>query len=532
MGDAMGTVVGVDFGSLTCRAAAARDGHVEIFANRFASRQLPLDVEFPVPDADRPWQPPIRFYSWKQRIGLVDPLSSQQIARAAGDARELFRQIYEDAVEALGGSIQGAVAAVPGCFAERQRLALREAVEAGGFRTAKLVDEPLAAVLGSPPCNGRARVLVVSWGASMLSCALVQMGRPLKAFPSEGTRELGGLDFEALLIGSILRKLSLTRADFVARHDSPLQLRALAERVKIGLSKRSEEQFDIPWPSLFSDAPHGATPTGVSVTVTRSEFEESIRPLVEAALSYARTAAEQAGLPPDCILLVGGSTRVPLVGQRLAEEFGVPLIPAADSAIARGAAIYGSGLEESAWRAARQPVAPPSPLAAPAPQAPPDTPAPRPAPAASGRWIRAFEKGFADAETYWSKGERALGIVAFEGVVADAKRFLGNLHYQWGESLFRDEKPVEAVSQLELALHYVPDDRFALESYHHSLNGKARALLREGRYIEARAAIRLGLSLKPDCEPCQGLARQIDEGLRGRLPESGKSKHEKKGRRR
>ncbi len=487
----MGAIVGIDFGSSACRTAVYRDGRAEPFSNRFSERRQPALAEPPsAADGDSGLGAlPAVFRSLKQKTG-TDPA-------APGEIAALFHQLLEDAQAAVGESVERAVLTVPGFFPERPRAVLREAALRAGFPAVRLLDEALGAVLGATKPFERGTVLVYALGAGVFSATVVRVanGKP-RVLSSEGHRFLGGNDFDAALMGLILDRLNRPR-DLNGAQETIPRLKTLAEQVKIGLSRREQEEFDV-----VEGAP-------ATLTLSRAEFELAIAPAVETTLALTRRAVESAGLAAggiDQVLLAGGSTRIPLIERRLREHFPVTLFKAGDADIARGAALQAGQMPEADWkRNEPEPSVEPSRQAHAASGATPD----------QGTWLPMFSPLLLEAETLWNRGERNAAIAKFHEMLDQGKRYLGTLYHELGQALFRAEQYDEAIPYLEEALRQSPNDRFALQTYHESLNQKARALCKAGRWLDARSVIRQSLKINPHCPGCLQVQQTIDDALRG-----------------
>ena len=490
----MSVIVGIDFGSMASRTALFRDGQLESCGNRFSDgRQTPL-IELPGASSTCPGLNglPVGFVSLKQKAGGEEMGVSHGIGT-------IFRQLLEDVRIAVAEPISGAVIAVPGFFPERPRLVLRKAALNADFPAVKLFDDALAAVMGTENLPDRGSMLVYALGAGVFSVSVLRMtnGKP-RVLSSEGNRFLGGADFDAALIGLVLDRLGRT-PDLSAYKESIPRLKALAEQLKISLSKREKEEFELDIGELFGE---GGV---VNLTVTRHEFEETILAAVESTVAQARKAVGDAGLSPDSIesvLMTGGSTRIPLVERLLTNEFPVPLVRAGDVNIARGAARYGSQLELAEWK--RKETEDPAP----------ESPAPFEAPpVVGGTWAAMFNPHFQDAETLWNRGEKDKAIGTLEEMMQQCNMYLGTLHHEIGKDLFREGRYDEAMARMKRALKSSPADKHALQTYHESMNQKARQLLEVGKLIDARAMIRQALELNSRCEGCRGVAERIEQAI-------------------
>ena len=502
MGLRMGALIGIDFGCSACRTAVVREGRAEPFANRFTERCPPARVE-PAPQSGGEFGPaalPAVFRGLKQRAGSDKT--------APGEIADLFRQLLEDAQAAVGEPVSGAVLAVPGFFPDGPRAVLRDAALRAGFPAVRLFDEALGAVMGAAKPVESGAVLVYSLGAGVFSASVVRAGngRP-RVLSSEGRRFLGGNDFDAALMGLILDRLGRPR-DLEGSTESIPRLKILAEQVKIGLSRREREEFDVSLAELFGQG------GGVSLSVERSEFEEAIAAAVEATMTLASKAVEAAGLPPggvDQVLLAGRSTRIPLIERRLKQQFLVPPTRAKDDDIALGAAVQAGQMAEADWKRSEPAPAVPPPQPAPPPAA---VPAPRSDAAGPSTWLPLFSPLLLEAEELWNRGQQPAAIGKFQEMLEQGKRYLGTLCHEVGKSCARARRFDEAIRYLEAALAHSPSDRLARHTYHETLRDKARELRDAGRLREARNTILQALQLSPKCETCNGIYRDIEQALR------------------
>jgi tetratricopeptide (TPR) repeat protein len=482
----MATILGIDFGSSLCRTAVFRDGKAESFPNRFSERKLPFVVE--VADGA------VSFESIKQSVGFSDTVPT---------ASDLFRAMRQDAKEATGEDIEAAVVTVPACFTERQRAALRQAAGEGGFGAVRLLDESMAALLATAIKPDKKTILVYALGAGVFSVSVLQMdsGAP-RALWHEGNRNLGGNNFDAAIVALLLDRLGFTPEQFLDRQESGGKLKQLAENVKIGLSKRSSEEFDVNIGELFSEAAARKGHFSVAVSLTRSDLENALSGMIEETIDLASHAVEGAGLDPgkiDAILLLGDSTRIPLVEKRLGEVFPVEFVRAQGGAIAHGAAMHGSQLDEKAWERekthGRAPEEPSEEASSPE------------------GWAALFSPGFDKAHKLWKEGEQDQAIAAVEGLIVQMPGFLARLYVIRGENHLVHGELDKALENFDKALKFNKNDRATQKLFHRACNLKARELMESRKFTEAKMAIRRGALYEPNCQGCFQLLRRIEKEL-------------------
>ena len=247
-------------------------------------------------------------------------------------------RVKQVAEQALGQPVREAVITVPAWFDDAQRQATKDAATLAGLDCLRILNEPTAAALAygiDGKSDGTALVYDLGGGTFDVSILRIDDG-VFRVLATAGDTHLGGDDFDELLGQRILAALPKVAGQSPGAQD-PFVLQAVrqaAEGLKIRLSdeERAELHLDL-----------GARGT-LTITVTRAEFEAAIAPLVQRTLDCVQRATKDAGLrldQLDDIVLVGGSTRVPLVRARLQALCGKPPHTSVDPdlAVALGAAI-------------------------------------------------------------------------------------------------------------------------------------------------------------------------------------------------
>ncbi len=237
----------------------------------------------------------------------------------------ILRQLKERAQQALGVPVKKAVVTVPAYFNDAQRQATKEAGELAGLEVVRILNEPTAASLTYDPSHSQLRrLLVYDLGGGTFDVSIVQAQEGVvEVLASHGDTQLGGDDFDDLLLKHLCDKFQTEhgvdlRGSLVAK---ARVLRA-AEAAKRALSDhpvaRIEEEFI---------AEKDGTALHLNDEITRELFEGLIRPLLDRTMDCLQRALSDAHLNPsqiDKIILVGGSTRTPLVTQLLEERLGQP----------------------------------------------------------------------------------------------------------------------------------------------------------------------------------------------------------------
>ena len=359
-------IVGIDLGTTFSLAAYVRDGRPVVVRDAAGHALVPSCISFhddgsvlvgaearkrALSDPDH------TIFSIKRLMGrtLADlqkelPLIPHQIVeREVGGGRkvlhvliagrehtpeELSAMILKE-VRKMAGNPTKAVITVPAYFDDSQRQATRDAGRIAGLDVLRIVNEPTAAALAyGLDQRKKATVAVYDLGGGTFDCSILSIDEGVfKVLATNGDTYLGGDDFDRALMSVAAKDLGV---DLAKRDPELLQhLRDTAEKVKILLSSLESAEFvlDIPARGIHYRR-----------TVTRGDLESLLSPFISRSLEKCRQALRDADVTPDRIdevVLVGGSTRIPYVRQRVGEFFGrtphTELNP--DEVVALGAAI-------------------------------------------------------------------------------------------------------------------------------------------------------------------------------------------------
>jgi len=235
----------------------------------------------------------------------------------------ILKQIKADAERALGEEVTHAVITVPAYFEERQRHATAEAGKAAGLTVLEIIDEPTAAALafGLGKEEQQHRVLVYDLGGGTFDISLIQMyNNNYAVLEIQGDNWLGGDDFDQKIVGQMVEWISDNYpVDPSKRPGFLMRAKPEAEKAKKALSVT--QRTEVLW--AFNEPDHGMI--DMQMELTREQFEDDIRDMLETTVGLVQTALKNQTLGPDditAVLLVGGSTAIPLVRSLLAEVFG------------------------------------------------------------------------------------------------------------------------------------------------------------------------------------------------------------------
>ena len=280
--------------------------------------------------------------SVKRKMGSTEKiaLDDQQFTPQEISAMILWR-LRDRASRVLGQSVERAVITVPAFFDESQRQATREAGLLAGLKVERIINEPTAATLVyHAGGEDQKHVVVYDFGGGTFDVSVVRFeSGVVEVLSSKGDTQLGGDDLDQLLVDYVAKGF-LKRHGIDLRENLSTKYRLLqaCEAAKCSLSQSASttiaEEFI---------AEKDGQPINLELTISRQHFEKLIRPLVDKTVESVDLALRDSGLTLkdiDDLVLVGGSTRIPLVEHRLTEEFQLNPSRAVDPdlAVALGAA--------------------------------------------------------------------------------------------------------------------------------------------------------------------------------------------------
>ncbi len=256
----------------------------------------------------------------------------------------ILRTLKERAEQHVGHSVSKAVITVPAFFNDKQRQATYEAGALAGLEVIRLINEPTAAALTyDVGTQENKKLLVYDLGGGTFDVSIVQVEQGVvEVLSSHGDTHLGGDDFDQLLLNHVAdlfqQEHQVDLRSIPAAHS---RLRHEVEEAKKQLSFEPYVNIDIPF-----IAEHKGKPLNLSAVIERSDYQELIRPLLEKTISSVDDALNDARLYAkdiDTVILVGGSTRTPLLQEIVAEKLGQQPLSSVDPdlCVAMGAAIQG-----------------------------------------------------------------------------------------------------------------------------------------------------------------------------------------------
>jgi molecular chaperone DnaK len=378
------SVVGIDLGTTNTVVACVRSGKVHVLADEHGARLLPSVVSFhpngevlvgASAKARRVIDPRNTVYSHKRLIGRSwgSPEIAQAKSRFAFELKEgpgqgplirargqdytlpeisafVLKRTRQIAETALGGAVERAVITVPAHFNELQRASTKVAGRVSGLEVLRILNEPTAAALAyGLGRTGNERVAVYDFGGGTFDCTLLDLnGNVFEVLATAGDSFLGGDDVDNL-IAERMAETYLKAHRYDPRTDPQMleRLKTTAEDIKMVLSTAETHTV------VLKEFGHGAQGSSINYTftMTRRDLDHMITPLVDRSFKVTQDALALARLSPtsfDKIILVGGSTRMPLVRKRVEAFFGQAPLDRVnpDEVVAIGAAIQAAALTE------------------------------------------------------------------------------------------------------------------------------------------------------------------------------------------
>ena len=259
----------------------------------------------------------------------------------------VLQKLKQDAEEYLGNKVTDAVITVPAYFNDSQRQATKDAGKIAGLNVRRIINEPTAASLAYGLDKKKdEKIAVFDLGGGTFDVSILELGDGVfEVKSSNGDGHLGGDDFDQKVINWIAEEFK--KSDGIDLREDPMALQRLkeaAESAKKELS--SSKQTDINLPFVTADA---SGPKHLTLNLSRAKFDELVLDLVDRIIEPCKKALSDAGLSSsdiDEVILVGGSTRIPKIQERVKEIFGKEPNKSVnpDEVVALGAAIQGGVL--------------------------------------------------------------------------------------------------------------------------------------------------------------------------------------------
>ena len=375
----MGKIIGIDLGTTNSCVAVLEGGEPTIITNPEGGRTTPSVVGF-TKDGERligqaakrqaVTNPENTIFSIKRFMGRmhdevgteltevpykVEKNSNGACVVNAGDneytppeiSAMILQKLKQQAEEYLGTKVSDAVITVPAYFNDSQRQATKDAGKIAGLNVRRIINEPTAASLAYGLDKKKdEKIAVFDLGGGTFDISILELGDGVfEVKSSNGDGHLGGDDFDQKVIDWIADEFNKSDGIDLRKDAMALQrLKEAAETAKKELS--SSKQTDINLPFVTADA---SGPKHLNLTLSRAKFEDLVNDLVDRTIQPCMQAIKDAGVSKseiDEVILVGGSTRIPKIQEKVKEIFGKEPNKSVnpDEVVALGAAIQGGVL--------------------------------------------------------------------------------------------------------------------------------------------------------------------------------------------
>jgi len=377
----MSKVIGIDLGTTNSCVAVYEGGEAKIIPNKEGKNTTPSVVAFTdkgeilVGDPAKRQaitNPDKTIYSVKRIMGL---LMNEEKAKEAHDKvtykivdkngmaavdvagkvytpqeipAKILSKLKADAESYLGQAVTDAVITVPAYFNDAQRKATKEAGTIAGLNVLRIINEPTASALAyGLDSKADEKVLVYDLGGGTFDVTVLEISEgTFEVLSTDGNAFLGGDDFDNKVVDFLASEFKSDHGiDLKADKMALQRLKDAAENAKKELSSAEETEINLPF--ITADA---TGPKHLVMKLTRAKFEGMISEMIKETISHIKTAMKDAGLSKNEIneiIMVGGSTRLPLAQKMVSEEFGGKTLNKGvnpDEVVAAGAAIQGGVL--------------------------------------------------------------------------------------------------------------------------------------------------------------------------------------------
>ena len=354
----MSKIIGIDLGTTNSCVAVMEGGEAVVIPNPEGNRTTPSVVAFSqngerlvgqIAKRQAVTNPDHTVISIKRDMGTDkkvkiegDEFTPQEISAM------ILQKLKSDAENYLGTEVKQAVITVPAYFSDSQRQATKDAGRIAGLEVLRIINEPTAAALafGMDKADTDQKIMVYDLGGGTFDVSILDIGDGVfEVLATSGNNRLGGDDFDQKIIEYLVAEFKKSNGiDLSTDKMARQRLKEAAEKAKIDLSGMGQTQINLPFITADSSGPKH-----LDITLTRAKFEELIGELVESTKGPVNQALKDAGITANDlnqVLLVGGSTRVPLVQETVKKITGKEpnkgINP--DECVALGAAIQGGVL--------------------------------------------------------------------------------------------------------------------------------------------------------------------------------------------
>ena len=356
----MSKVVGIDLGTTNSCIAIMEGGNTIVIPNSEGARTTPSVVYF-----DKSGERIVGQLAKRQSV--INPTRTiSSIKRDMGSTRKveiegqeffpqeisaiILKKLKDDAEAFIGDEIKDAIITVPAYFNDAQRQATKDAGKIAGLNVLRIINEPTAAALAyGIQKEEPQKILIFDFGGGTFDISILELSNGIfEVITTCGDNRLGGDDIDQIIINHLADGFKKEHGiDLRQDKTSAQRLKEAAEKAKIELSTMTNTRISLPF--ITADE---TGPKHLETDLSRSKFEDLIMPLVDRTIELMNKAISDSGVEIrniDKILLVGGSTRIPVIQSRIKEITGKEphrgINP--DECVAIGAAIQGGVIDGS-----------------------------------------------------------------------------------------------------------------------------------------------------------------------------------------
>lgn len=348
----MGKIIGIDLGTTNSCVAVMEGGEPTVIVNAEGSRTTPSVVAFSntgerlvgkVAKNQAITNPERTISSIKRDMGTDRKVSIDGKNFSPQEISSMILQKLKGDAEAyLGETVTDAVITVPAYFTDSQRQATKDAGRIAGLNVQRIINEPTAAALAYGMDKGHEqKILVFDLGGGTFDVSILEIGDGVfEVLATNGNNRLGGDDFDHKVMDYIVAEFKKSQGIDISNDKMAMQrINEAAEKAKVELSGVLQTSINLPF--ITADA---AGPKHLDISLTRAKFNELTGDLVEKTAIPTRKALEDAGIKASelsKVILVGGSTRIPAVQEKVKEITGMDPYKGInpDECVAIGAAI-------------------------------------------------------------------------------------------------------------------------------------------------------------------------------------------------
>mgnify|MGYP004581149321 FL=1 len=352
----MSKIIGIDLGTTNSCVSIFEGGEAHVIANAEGGRTTPSVVSFKKGEIivgekakRQALVNPDTIISIKRKMGTSEKVKANGKEYSPEEVSAMILSDLKKTAEAyLGEKVTKAVITVPAYFNDAQRQATKNAGKIAGLEVERIINEPTAAALayGLDKQNTNEKILVYDLGGGTFDVSILELGDGVfEVLSTSGNNHLGGDDFDNRLVDYIVSEIKKEEGVDLSDDKMAMQrIKEAAEKAKKDLSGMTSTQVSLPFIAQVDGAP-----VNFEMDVTRAKFESLISDLVDSTLEPVRKALKDAKLSKsdiDKVILVGGSTRIPMVQDLVKKETGKDPSKGVnpDEVVAMGAAIQGGVL--------------------------------------------------------------------------------------------------------------------------------------------------------------------------------------------